>query len=187
MSSRPLSSRPLSTDPFAALDLPARPDLTDEQVRAAWRAIAAATHPDRRDGGNIARYTAAAAAYAQLRTAWARSEAYADLETTGQSATLPLPAVPPQSPEKGAHPTTPDHPTTPVRPATLARAVVLFPARVRHGRSLRLAVRMIAAVAMSAAVLAIIGGQPAAPAVITGIVTWLVLTARADLAAPPGR
>ena len=37
-------------DPFAALGLPARPDLSDEQVRAAWRAIAAATHPDRPGG-----------------------------------------------------------------------------------------------------------------------------------------
>src|SRR6266851_5001013 len=34
-------------DPFAALGLPPGPDLTDEQVRAAWRAIATATHPDR--------------------------------------------------------------------------------------------------------------------------------------------
>ena len=50
----------MSTNPFAALGLPVRSDLTDEQVRAAWRAIAAATHPDRADGGDVARYTAAA-------------------------------------------------------------------------------------------------------------------------------
>ena len=43
-------------NPFAALGLPADPDLTDEQVRAAWRTIAAATHPDRPDGGDPARY-----------------------------------------------------------------------------------------------------------------------------------
>ena len=66
-------------NPFRALGLPERPDLTDEQVRAAWRNIAAATHPDRPDGGDLARYTAASAAYAELRTPWARSEAYADL------------------------------------------------------------------------------------------------------------
>ena len=41
----------MTHNPFAALGLPARPDLTDEQVRAAWRAIAAATHPDRRTAG----------------------------------------------------------------------------------------------------------------------------------------
>ena len=66
-------------NPFDALGLPERPDLTDEQVRAAWRTIAAATHPDRPDGGDLARYTAASAAYAELRTPWGRSEAYADL------------------------------------------------------------------------------------------------------------
>ena len=68
----------MSADPFAALGLPARNDLSNEQVRAAWREIAAATHPDRADGGDIGRYTAAASAYAQLRTQWGRSEAYAD-------------------------------------------------------------------------------------------------------------
>ena len=63
----------MNPDPFEALGLPARPDLDDEQVRAAWRAIAAATHPDRADGGDLARYTAASAAYAELRTPWGRS------------------------------------------------------------------------------------------------------------------
>ena len=88
----------MNPDPFEALGLPARPDLTDEQVRAAWRAIAAATHPDRADGGDLARYTAASAAYAELRTPWGRSEAYADLlqqaELDGEAPTGPLPAVP---------------------------------------------------------------------------------------------
>ena len=59
-------------NPFAALGLPERPDLTDEEVRAAWRKIASATHPDRADGGDLARYTAASAAYAELRTPWGR-------------------------------------------------------------------------------------------------------------------
>ena len=53
-------------NPFAALGLPADPGLTDQQVRAAWISIAAATHPDRPDGGDVRRYTAAATAYAQL-------------------------------------------------------------------------------------------------------------------------
>jgi hypothetical protein len=35
------------TAPPARPVVPVRPDLTDEQVRAAWRSIAAATHPDR--------------------------------------------------------------------------------------------------------------------------------------------
>ena len=69
----------MSPNPFAVLGLPERPDLDDETVRAAWRQIAAATHPDRADGGDLARYTQATAAYAELRTPWSRSEAYADL------------------------------------------------------------------------------------------------------------
>src|ERR1700751_1056185 len=79
----------MSTNPFEALGLPARPDLTDEQVRAAWRAIAAATHPDRPDGGDLARYTQASAAYAELRSPWGRSEAYADLADQAWANGLP--------------------------------------------------------------------------------------------------
>src|SRR6185437_5077383 len=70
---------PREPDPFTALGLPASPHLDDEQVRAAWRAAAAAAHPDRGDGGDPAAYTAASAAYARLRTPWGRSEALADL------------------------------------------------------------------------------------------------------------
>ena len=69
-------------NPFEVLGLPVRADLSDAQVRTAWKDIAASTHPDRPDGGDIARYTAAATAYAQLRTGWGRSEAYADLAIT---------------------------------------------------------------------------------------------------------
>lgn len=66
-------------DPFATLGLPADPNLSDEQVHDAWRAIATATGPDRPGGGDPARYAAATAAYASLRTAQGRSQAYAGL------------------------------------------------------------------------------------------------------------
>ena len=66
-------------DPFALLGLPTRPGLSDDDVRAAWRRIAAATHPDREDGGDPARFGAAAAAYVMLRTGFGRGEALADL------------------------------------------------------------------------------------------------------------
>ncbi len=66
-------------DPFAVLGLPARPDLSDDDIRAAWRRIAAAIHPDRADGGDPARFAEAAAAYTTLRTVTGRGEAYADL------------------------------------------------------------------------------------------------------------
>jgi curved DNA-binding protein CbpA len=71
----------VSDDAFAALGLPPRAGLTDDDVRAAWRRIAAATHPDRDDGGDPARFGAAAAAYALLRTAYGRGEALADLDS----------------------------------------------------------------------------------------------------------
>jgi curved DNA-binding protein CbpA len=57
-------------NPFAILGLPDWPDLDDETIHAAWQAIAAETHPDRADGGDLARYTQATAAYAELNTAW---------------------------------------------------------------------------------------------------------------------
>jgi len=66
-------------DPFALLGLPARPGLSDDDVRAAWRRVAAATHPDREDGGDAATFGAAAAAYVLLRTGFGRGEALADL------------------------------------------------------------------------------------------------------------
>jgi hypothetical protein len=159
-------------DPFAALGLPARPDLTDERVRAAWRAIAIATHPDRPDGGDPARYSAASAAYATLRTAWGRSEAYADLPTgpplTGR--VVPPAAVPAAPP--------------PVRPW---RSLTLIPARIRHGRPARLAARVLAAAALAFLATHTGAGTPAIAGLITGIAIWLVLTVRADLAPPPGR
>src|SRR5579863_1239814 len=122
----------MNADPFAALGLPARPDLSDEEVRAAWRAIAAATHPDRADGGDLAAYTAAAAAYAELRTPWARSEAYADLAERAWAGiepdTSPLPVI------GGAE-------AAPAPPWQPLVAVGQLPARVWHGRPLRLALR----------------------------------------------
>ena len=79
------------TDPFATLGLPPRTDLTDDDVRAAWRRIAAATHPDRADGGDPGRFAVAAAAYTVLRTRSGRGEALADLAS-------PSPALAPGRP-----------------------------------------------------------------------------------------
>jgi hypothetical protein len=169
----------VNPDPFEALGLPARPDLTDEQVRAAWRAIAADTHPDRADGGDLARYTAASAAYAELRTPWSRSEAYADLvQQAGhdaEPATGPLPVIPAQDREPGG---VPRHPLA---------AVLEFPARVRYGRPGRLLARAVIAAVLALVVLQLIPGTAAAPADITGLITWFALTGRRDLAPPPER
>jgi hypothetical protein len=154
-------------NPFAALHLPASPSLTDEDVRAAWRAAAAATHPDRPDGGNPAAYAAASAAYAQLRTGWGRSEALADLAV--------LPHVPPAP----APAPLPWH-------ALLNFAAVL-PARVARGRPVRLAIRAAVAAAAAYTAVRLVPGTPSAPAAAFGCALWWLLTARADLAPPPGR
>ena len=162
-------------NPFRALGLPESPDLTDEQVRAAWRDIAAATHPDRPDGGDLARYTAASAAYAELRSPWGRSEAYADL--AGQAddgpVTAPLPPVPGEAP--------------PVPPWQPVLALTQVPARIRSGRPLRLAIRGLIATVLALIVLQLVPGTPAAPADIGGLTIWFVLTGRKDLAPPPER
>ena len=159
-------------NPFDALGLPSDPALTDAQVHAAWRKTAAATHPDRPDGGNLARYTAASAAHAELSTAWGRTEAYADLIE-------PL------------HDTTPLPPVTftpaPAVPPATYRPLRLLPSRIACGRPLRLLIRAAVAALLSLAVLALIPGSPAAPADVAGIVLWFALTARSDLAPPPGR
>ena len=159
----------MTANPFDALGLPARPDLTDEQVRAAWRKIAAATHPDRSGGGDVARYTAAAAAYAQLRTGWGRSEAFADLSAAGRRhvAASGCPRRRRSRRRPGVR--------TPVGPRQVARAVRYLPARIRHGRPLRLLIRALAAGWLSLAVLHLIPGQPAAPALVTGLITWFAL------------
>ena len=196
----------MSPNPFAVLGLPERPDLDDETVRAAWRQIAAATHPDRADGGDLARYTQATAAYAELRTPWSRSEAYANLveqarregryddyPDRGPSAagpgaadrgpgaadppTAPLPAVAAEAPLR----------LQPVSPWRLLFAVLWLPSRIRRGRPLRLLVRAALAAGMSLAVLALIPGQPAAPADVAVLITWFALSGRKDLAPPPER
>jgi hypothetical protein len=168
----------MTANPFEALGLPARPDLDDEQVRAAWRAIAAATHPDRADGGDLARYTAASAAYAELRTGWGRSEAWADLveraERSREPDTSPLPVIPGEV-------------LPPLPPWLPLLGLGRLPARIRRGRPLRLLVRATVAALLSMTVLALIPGTPAAPADIGGLALWFVLTGRRDLAPPPER
>jgi hypothetical protein len=66
-------------DPFAVLGIAPSASAGADEVRAAFLRIAAATHPDRDDGGDPARYAAAAAAYTRLGTAFGRGEAYADV------------------------------------------------------------------------------------------------------------
>jgi hypothetical protein len=155
-------------DPFRVLGLPARAGLADDDVRAAWRRIAAATHPDRADGGDPERFAVAAAAYTLLRTRSGRGEALADLTESARIA----PGRSQLSRVLNG------------LPALLARAG--SPGRrVRRGRPGRLALRAAAALAGAAAAIVAAGLHPAAPALVTGVLTWFALTARHDLA-PPG-
>src|SRR5437773_562085 len=63
----------------------------------------------------------------------------------------------------------------------LARAV----SRVAHGRPAVLTARVLIVAAVGAASESLVGSAPATPALISGALTWFVLTARRDLA-PPG-
>jgi DnaJ domain len=145
------------TDAFSALGVQPDDELTDDEVRAAWRRIAAATHPDRPDGGDPERFAAAAAAYTELRTQYGRNEARAALaEPAGRR--------------------------TRREPSTSAAAGIR--ARIAGGRPIRLPLRIaIAAVAATAGILAADGG-PAGPALAVGAATWLALTIRQDLGPP---
>jgi curved DNA-binding protein CbpA len=148
----------------ASTDLPASTELTDDDVRAAWRRVAAATHPDRADGGDPAAFADAAAAYTALRTEAGRAEALARVrEQAGGSRTV--------------DPSTGD----PV-PGRLHLPVHAFLAsRIAQGRPWRLALRALAAAAASYLAVAAAGWQPASAAVMTGALTWLLRTGRADL------
>jgi curved DNA-binding protein CbpA len=152
------------TNPFAALGLEPRPDLTDDEVHAAWRRTASATHPDREDGGDPRQFADAAAAYTVLRTRFGRGEAVADLG-----------GVHPGGRGSGRGRSVMDGLSA--EGAAAARL-----ARVRRGRPGRLALRFLAAVTVSVAAVAAAGPHPAAPALVTGVATWLLLTARHDLA-----
>ena len=183
----------MTPDPFEALGLPARPDLDDETVRAAWRAIAAATHPDRPGGGDIARYTAASAAYTALRTAWGRGEARADLAEAALAGSDPAGARVDLAGEAVTQPVRLFEEAGPRPPglgpwaAGRVRAVWELPARVRLGRPGRLAVRAMVAVLACVVALRVSAGDPAGPGLVTGITTWFLLSGRGDLAPPPGR
>jgi hypothetical protein len=178
-------------DPFAILGLDPQAELTDTDVHRAWRRVATATHPDRPDGGDIARYTAASTAYTALRTAWGRGEARADLAAAGLARTglagAGLAGEGVTQPVRLPRDVGPRPPGLGPWAAGRVRAAGELPARVRLGRPGRLAVRAVVAVLACLLVLQISGGDPAGPGLVTGITTWFLLSGRGDLAPPPGR
>lgn len=173
----------LAADPFRALGLPADPELTDDDVRATWRRIAAATHPDRGDGGDPAAFAAAAAAYSDLRTPFGRGEALADLAA----------ATPPgggaagrrrlaRSRRRARRHGPGDRGAVPEQRAGVAAG---WAGRVRQGRPARLALRVLAAAAVCILAVVTDGWQPASSALIVGALTWVARSGRHDLATRP--
>jgi curved DNA-binding protein CbpA len=148
-------------DPFAALGLPARASLSDEDVRAAWRRIAAATHPDRDDGGDPARFGAAAAAYDMLRTPFGRGEALADLGLAGHA---------PMSAHRTGH--------HGVRSAMRHARRTGVPRLGVSGRGWRLALPAVAGGGVTAAAFLAVGWSPATVGLLAGALTWVAAISR---------
>jgi hypothetical protein len=110
------------------------------------------------------------------------------------SPAAPPRATPPEAPTRpGQAPPLATSPGAPLRAAApgtrrpgwmgwMSRARLL--SRIRRGRPARLALRFLIAAAVAAIAVTVTGAQPATPALITGAVTWLLLTARHDLAPP---
>jgi len=169
-------ARVLAGDPFAVLGLDSGADLTDDEVRAVWRRIAAATHPDRADGGDPERFAAAAAAYTDLRTRFGRGEARAALgpagARTGRGHAGTRVGVRAARGHAGG------------LLAAVSDAIAGVAVRVTRGRPARLALRVIVAATAATIAVLVAGHGPAAPALVTGAATWLLLTGGHDLGSP---
>ena len=149
----------MAGDPFATLGLPARAGLPDEEVRAAWKRIAAATHPDREDGGDAARYAAAAAAYDTLRTSFGRGEALADLGLAGYTT---------RAWTRGGRRSAPRHAHRTRAPGPGAGVP----------RGWRLASRVTAAAAVMVTCVLVAGWTPGSVGLLAGLLTWVGVTGR---------
>jgi hypothetical protein len=152
---------------FGVLGLRASAGLSDDDVRAAWRRVAAATHPDRADGGDPAAFAVAAAAYSDLRTRFGRGEALADLGA-GHGLTA----------SDGA-----GHGAAGRPAASLAGAragLRRLGRRAGRGRPGRLAGRAGVAVVVCGLVVGVDGMRPASAALIVGAATWLARSSRYD-------
>jgi DnaJ domain len=161
-------------DPFRLLGLPSQPDLSDDEVRAAWRRIAAATHPDRPDGGDGERFATAAAAYAVLRTAYGRGEAFADLRGAPSGTVTTADTT---APPAGAA-----HAGSVARREQQSLGALRLLWRMRNGRPAILTLRVLITIAVCWTSIAVAGWQPATLAIVIGSLTWLTRTARYDVA-----
>jgi hypothetical protein len=83
------------------------------------------------------------------------------------------------------NPLTASPPIRQARHAAAATRTTL--ARVRHGRPAILALRTLTALDLAGTALRTGAGPAPTAGTLVGIATWFALTARADLAPPPGR
>jgi hypothetical protein len=184
---------PLIPNPFAVLGLPEWPDLDDETVDAAWRAIAAETHPDRADGGNLARYTQATAAYFELSSPWGRTEAFADLLEAawaqGRYDAYPGHYPPGYDPAiDGPPPGSPwEIELGPIPDAEIWHQVAQIPARFRHGHPVRLTVRAAVTAGLCLAILTVFPGQLVAAWFAVALAGVFAIYAVREDMAPPDR
>jgi curved DNA-binding protein CbpA len=139
-------------------------DLTDDDVRGAWRRVAAATHPDRPDGGDPPAFAEAAAAYTVLRTPFGRTEALADLSAARRPARWRWPGLPARAARHG------------IAGHGAAGTSIAGPGFVPSPGAL--AIRVLAAAGFCGAVLAIGGWQPAPIALACGAVITVLRGAR---------
>jgi hypothetical protein len=178
-------------NPFAVLGLPDWPDLEDETIDAAWQAIAAETHPDRADGGDLARYTRAAAAYTEIRSHWGRTEAFADLleQAWAEGRYDAYPGHYPPGCEPDDEPEPPAGPWQLPPPMWLAdpRGMLLnLPWRFHHGHRLGLLVLTALGAGLCLAVAAVFPRLPH-PVVVAAGILWFIGSIRETLAPPPGQ
>ena len=186
-------------DPFAQLGLAPRPGLSDDDVRAAWRRIAAATHPDREDGGDPARFGAAAGAYVVLRTGFGRGEALADLGLSGtpdpraRHAHRRSRSADPSAHGSGRHRSRREAPVDRPMGARLPGLTRLPRWITRHAANWRpvglrlrrrpirrpggLALRVTGVAALALVAVVISGWSPGVIGVLAGVLTWLLATA----------
>lgn len=184
-------------DPFEVLGLRHDPGLSDAEVGAAFRARLRRVHPDAAGGqADAGEAAAVTAAFSALRSASRRGEVLAglalDVDVWGGVEVGPPwkrpglvegPAM--AAPRERAAPGGPgvvrERAADGVQGRRRGRVWRGY-ARVRYGRPGRLAARVV--VAAGAAVLAgvVAPGAAAVPGVAVGVVTWLVVTGRYDLA-----
>jgi hypothetical protein len=183
-------------NPFAVLGLPEWPDLDDQTVRAAWNKIAADTSPARPDGGDLARYAQASAAYAQLDTPAGRAEAYAALAAAARGCVDDDPSDDPAvSFGDGGWPGDELVPVIvvpvvyvpePVPLREMARMLAEIPSRIRRGHPGR---TLTCGVLLAGLALAVLAAFPALSrlGVAAVAVASFVLSGREDMAPRPGR